>query len=70
MKFDEYGVLLSAPKNGSALTGRNWDQSMLVIGLLGVAPNCGNYCGNRWPLFVPSAAVTNGVSKSGGAGLR
>ena len=39
MKFAEYGVLLSAPKKGSALTGRNCDQSMLLIGLPGVAPN-------------------------------
>ena len=70
MKFAEYGVLFVLPKNGSALTGRNCDQSMFVIGLLGDAPKAGNCCGKRWPLFVPSAAVMNGVSKIGGAGLK
>ena len=70
MKFSEYGVLFCVPKNGSAFTGRNCDQSRLVTGLLGDAFSGGNCCGNRWPLLLPSAAVMNGVRKSGGAGLR
>ena len=70
MKFAEYGVLLSAPKNGSAFTGRNRDQLIFVTGCVGDAPKAGNCWGKRCPLFVPSAAVMNGVSKIGGAGLR
>ena len=70
MKLAEYGVLFVEPKNGSAFTGRNCDQSMLVTGLLGDALSGGNCCGKRWPLLLPSAAVMNGVSNSGGAGLR
>ena len=70
MKLTEYGVLFCVPKYGSALTGKNCEKSMFVTGLLGEALSGGNCWGNRWPLFVPSAAVMNGVANSGGAGLR
>jgi len=51
------------------LIGNSLDQSTEVPGLLGEALSGAGVCGNGWPLFVPSAAVMNGWSKSGGAGL-
>ena len=52
------------------MTGRSRDQSTDVPGLLGEALSGAGVCRNGCPLFVPSAAVMNGVANGGGAGLR
>jgi len=49
--------------------GMYCDQSTVLFGLLGDAPNAGKVRGKRWPSLLPVPASMKGLENSGETGL-